>query len=121
MTPRYFTRPWCGRELQTFLERTNNLPGNAKPRFIFPVWWLRPAVPRPIPKRLAEYLYTDGEFPPEYETIGLRDLALEGKRAKFDKMARRLAVLITKVLASPPQLPPAHHRQRRSGNHERVR
>ncbi len=107
MTPRYFTRPWCGRELQTFLERTNTLPGNAKPRFIFPVWWLRPAVPRPIPKRLAEYLYTDGEFPAEYETIGLRDLALEGKRAKFEKIARRLAVLMTQVLANPPQLPPA--------------
>jgi hypothetical protein len=107
MTPRYFTRPWCGRELQTFVERTSKLPGAAKPHFIFPVWWLRPAVPRPIPKRLAEYLNTDGEFPPEYEAMGLRDLALAGKRAKFERTARRLAVLMTRALASPPQLPPA--------------
>jgi hypothetical protein len=106
MTPRYFTRPWCGRELQTFLERSSRLPAGAEPRFIFPVWWLRPAVPREPPTGLKAYLSTDKEYPTEYAVMGVRDMALEGKRTKIRRVVRRLAVLITQTLARHPQLPP---------------
>ena len=107
MTPRYFTRPWCGRELQTFLDRTSALPPHVKPRFIFPIWWQRPAGQRTIPKRLLEYLNTDDGYPAEYATTGVRELALEGKRIKLGKLVRRLAALITQALETAPQLPRA--------------
>lgn len=39
MSPAYFTRAWCGRELQAFIERESRLPApfNGGP-FIVPIW-----------------------------------------------------------------------------------
>src|SRR5207248_2826796 len=40
LTPTYFRREWCGRELEIFLRREKRLPESARQlRFIFPIWW----------------------------------------------------------------------------------
>lgn len=107
MSPTYFTREWCGRELTAFLQRYGGLaPAAAQQRFIFPVWWQMPAAPRPLPSRLGQYHHRDPQYPPSYELQGVRGLARKRLWGQFQKVVDRLAQLIAQTLAQPHRLPP---------------
>jgi hypothetical protein len=104
MSPTYFTRPWCGRELTAFLERHQRVAAPARGvRFIFPIWWQPLLAPRPVPRRLSDYHYKDPQFPEAYMTLGLRRLAR--KPAQFERVVERLVELVAKTLAQPHRLP----------------
>lgn len=107
MSPTYFSRPWCGRELEAFLHRQKGLRGPAaKVRFIFPVWWQVPAGPRPLPRRLSVYHNRDAQFPPDYESAGVSGLARLSRWTQFRRVVDRLAQLVAKTLDQPHRLPP---------------
>jgi len=107
MSPTYFNREWCGRELETFLRRQSHLPpAAAHARFIFPVWWQVPPAPRQLPKRLGVYHHRDAQYPRDYERFGLRGLARNSLWKQFRQVADRLAKLIAETLAQPHRLPP---------------
>lgn len=105
MSPTYFGREWCGRELEMFLRRFDELapPGG---RFIFPIWWQMPATPRPLPDRIGKFHYRDAEFPPNYETLGVKGLARRQFWGQFDRLVGRLAQLIAETIEGAQQLPP---------------
>lgn len=105
MSPTYFTREWCGRELEAFRRRVERLAPPTAVSFVFPVWWQLPVTPRPIPTRLARFNYRDAAYPREYETHGLRGLARRGQWTKFRTVADRLAQVIAATLQQPVQLP----------------
>jgi hypothetical protein len=106
MTPAYFTRPWCGRELEAFHQRLNQLvPQPTDVSFVIPIWWHLPVTPRPLPTRLAKFNYRDPQFPIEYDKEGVRGLAHNGRWAKFRKVADRLAELVAITLQQPLRLP----------------
>jgi hypothetical protein len=103
MSPTYFTREWCGRELEIFLRRHSKLPvGVANSRFIFPIWWQVPLAPRPLPTRLGAYRYKDPQFPRAYESTGLRGLARQRRWGQFRQIVDRLAKLVGDTLTQPP-------------------
>lgn len=107
MSPTYFTREWCGRELGAFLRRQERLAEDAQgTRFIFPIWWQVPAAPRPLPRRLGEYHHRDGGFPPDYESSGVRGLARRRRWGQFTQVVDRLAELIAQTLSQQHRLPP---------------
>ncbi len=66
-SPNYFSRPWCGREFQAFLERS---PGHPRTGIV-PVLWTRNP---PIPKIAQDYQYTHAAFPDEYVQMGMQGL-----------------------------------------------
>lgn len=104
----YLRRPWCGRELQVFLERSDalHLPAGASARFIFPVWWQKPQKPRPLPRRLAELNWRDPQYPKRYDEGGIWSLYRKGKAKDYRAMADRLAELVHEALEGALQLPP---------------
>ncbi|HEY0151400.1 MAG TPA: toll/interleukin-1 receptor domain-containing protein [Longimicrobium sp.] len=104
MSPTYFTREWCGRELEVFLQRAVRLPA-ADARFIFPVWWRLPTAPRSLPSRLVAHHHRDADFPPGYESAGIRGLARQGRWTQFTRMVDRLVELISETLDQPHRLP----------------
>lgn len=107
MSPAYFTRDWCARELEAFLRRMSRLqPTAAQSRFIFPVWWQVPVTPRPLPARLSQYHYRDAQFPPAYESAGIRPLARQRRWAQVQRIAGRLAEVVARTHAEPHRLPP---------------
>ena len=106
MSPTYFTREWCGRELEAFLRRESRLTATANSRFIFPIWWQVPVAPRPLPRRLSPYHHRDANFPPAYESAGIRGLARQRRWIQFQRIADRLAELVAQTLAQPQRLPP---------------
>jgi hypothetical protein len=57
MSHTYLRRPWCGRELQVFLDRDKALPRPAGTEaiFVFPIWWQKPRKPRPLPSELGQF------------------------------------------------------------------
>lgn len=107
MSPAYFTRPWCGRELSVFLDRCSRLNAGAHADgFIFPIWWKYPTKPRPLPRTLAEFNYRDPDFPPDYESEGGYGLADGGHWRQFRRLATLLARRISETLDRPHRLPP---------------
>lgn len=104
----YLRRPWCGRELQVFLERSDalQLPPGTSARFIFPVWWQKPRKPRPLPRRLDELNWKDPQYPKRYEEGGIWNLYRKGKPNDYRAMADRLAELVHEALDGVHQLPP---------------
>jgi hypothetical protein len=107
MSPSYFTRPWCGRELSVFLDRCSRLEAGAQAAgFIFPIWWKYPTAPRPLPRPLAEFNYRDPDFPPDYESEGGHGLADGGRWGQFRRLATLLARRISETLDRPHRLPP---------------
>jgi hypothetical protein len=108
MSPTYFTREWCGRELELFLGRLREIgPAALSVRFIFPVWWQMPATPRPLPRRLGQHNYHDPTYPPAYERSGIRGLARQGQWRQFRQMIDSLAARVAQTLAQPCRLPDA--------------
>jgi hypothetical protein len=106
MSPTYFSRPWCGRELEAFLRRQSRLPRPAaKVRFIFPIWWQVPPAPRPLPRKLSVYHNRDAQFPPDYESAGVKGLARRSRWTQFQQVVDRLAHLVAETLAQPHRLP----------------
>ena len=105
----YLRRPWCGRELQVFLERSDalQLPPGKSACFIFPVWWQKPQKPRPLPRRLSELNWRDPQYPKRYDEGGVWSLYRKGKTKDYRAMADRLAELVHEALEGAYQLPPA--------------
>jgi hypothetical protein len=68
-TPNYFTRPWCGKEFQVFLDRSRPEPGGTG---IVPVRWMKEH-PDP-PGYAARIQHDDGTFPREYASMGMHQL-----------------------------------------------
>lgn len=107
LSPTYFTRPWCGRELSVFLDRYRQLQEGADATaFIFPIWWQYPTAPRPLPRALQSFNYRDPDFPPDYATEGGRGLANLGRWSQFRRLATVLARRISATLDRPHRLPP---------------
>jgi hypothetical protein len=107
MSPWYFERDWCGRELGSFVARRKKLPGHAvESRFIFPVWWMLPDSPRPLPAALAAHQCADPCFPKDYKSKGVRGLLKGRNTVQFDAMVACLAKLIAGTVEGPLRLPP---------------
>jgi hypothetical protein len=101
----YLRRPWCGRELQVFLERSKALPVGTQARFIFPIWWQKPKKPRPLPSRLDQWNWRDPSYPKRYVEGGVWNLERKGWRKDFLAMADRLAELVHEALETATPLP----------------
>ena len=69
-SPRYFSRRWCGREFQVLLQRR---PPGSGPSGIVPVRWEK-LVGEP-PECAARFQSNVGQFPQEYASRGMRQLA----------------------------------------------
>jgi len=108
MSHTYLRRPWCGRELEMFLQRHESLQSTAatSARFIFPIWWQKPKKPRTLPKRLDQFNWQDPNYPPRYPEGGVQNLARKQLWTQFRAMADRLAELVHETLDGAPQLPP---------------
>jgi hypothetical protein len=106
MSPAYFTRPWCGREVQAFIDRESRLPAafNGGP-FIVPIWWRMPPAPRPLPSRLGQFNYRDAGFPEAYALDGVRGLARQRKLLQVSRVVDTLVKLVGASLAKPDRLP----------------
>jgi len=104
----YLRRPWCGRELQVFLERSDaaQLPRGKLARFIFPVWWQKPTKPRALPRRLEELNWKDPKYPKRYADGGVWGLYRKGRAKDYKAMADRLAELVHEMLEDGVKLPP---------------
>jgi hypothetical protein len=81
-------------------------PMAAQSRFIFPIWWRVPVAPRPLPARLSQYHYRDAQFPPAYESAGIRPLAQQRRWVQVQRIAARLAEVVAQTHAEPHRLPP---------------
>lgn len=108
MSHTYLRRPWCGRELQVFLDRNAalHLPAGVSARFIFPIWWQKPTKPRPLPSQLDKLNWKDPKYPKRYAEGGVWGIARNGKGPDFRRMADRLAELVHETLEGAYQLPP---------------
>jgi len=71
-SPKYFTRPICGREVQVFLDR--QALHTSPPEVILPVIWKKP---ESIPRALELIQYTHRAFPGPYIEKGLRELMIQ--------------------------------------------
>jgi TIR domain-containing protein len=94
-TPNYFTRPWCGKEFQAFLNRRQ---AAQKASGIVPVLWTKCTT---LPKAVEEYQYEDAAFPPEYVQVGMqRLLRLKAVYAlQYDQAVEAVADRIVKSAA----------------------
>lgn len=107
MSPTYFTRPWCGRELQAFIDRERRAqPPLSGGPFIVPIWWRKPSSPRPLPSRLGQFNHRSAGFPKAYDDDGVRGLARQGKRTQVRRVVDTLVRLIEESFARPGRLPP---------------
>jgi hypothetical protein len=108
MSHTYLRRPWCGRELEMFLQRHESLqlPAATSVRFIFPIWWQKPKKPRPLPKRLDRLNWQDPGYPPRYPEGGVQNLARKQLWTQFQTMVDHLANLVHETLEGAQQLPP---------------
>jgi TIR domain len=106
MSPTYFTRPWCGRELQAFIDREKALPApyDGGP-FIVPIWWRIPPVPRPLPSKLGQFNYRDAGFPDTYVKSGVRGLVRLGQELQVSLVIDTLVDLVGRARAKPHRLP----------------
>jgi hypothetical protein len=107
MSHTYLCRPWCGRELQMFLQRHDELqlPAGIPARFIFPIWWQKPKKPRPLPKRLDQWSWQGPNYPSRYPDGGVQNLARKQLWKQFYEMVDSLAEHVHETLDGAPQLP----------------
>lgn len=68
-SPNYFTRDWCGKEFQVFLNRRR--PGAAGTGIV-PVWWSN-KFPG-LPSCTSPIQHNEGAFPSEYASMGVHQL-----------------------------------------------
>jgi hypothetical protein len=101
-SPNYFSRPWCGKEFQSFIER--HQPGIVTG--IVPVLWTRITT---VPKAISDYQYKNAAFPPEYVQMGMQRLV--SLRAtlplQYDKAIQAIADRILESALPQNQLRPA--------------
>jgi TIR domain-containing protein len=107
MSHTYLRRPWCGRELQVFLERDQALPRPAgtEVTFVFPIWWQKPRKPRPLPSKLDQFKWSHETYPKQYEAQGVWGIARHSSPQVLRKMADELAELVHETLEGALQLP----------------
>jgi FxsC-like protein len=113
-SPRYFDSEYCGKEFHIFCERRTaylRSHGTHSARVIFPVVW--ETVRGRIPEAVAQFQYTDDDFPRIYADEGLRYLMkLRNRyRTEYAHFVDRLASkMVAAGLAAPlttlSQLPP---------------
>lgn len=74
VSPNYLKSVWCGRELQVFLERREQLP-EATPEesqsFVFPVFWEGHHRQYELPAVIRQFQYRLQDVPAEYEQRGV--------------------------------------------------
>jgi hypothetical protein len=102
-SPAFAASRYCGKEVRVFLDRLANwllVPQNAQvaERPIFPIVWIA----GPQPSVLAPFQHKDGDFPPAYDTEGLRTMYRLRKYANpraelVTKLARRIVDALNKV------------------------
>jgi hypothetical protein len=108
MSHTYLRRPWCGRELQVFLDRDQTLarPAGATASFVFPIWWQKPRKPRALPSKLSQFNWRHDKYPKQYDTHGVWGIARHHSLPILRKMADELADLIHQTLQGALKLPP---------------
>jgi hypothetical protein len=92
-TPTYFTRRWCGKEFQAFLNRAQALNG---PSGIVPVLWMKCTT---LPSAVDGFQYTDASFPTEYGQIGMQQL-LKLKAVYQDKYELALEAIANRIVGA---------------------
>ncbi|MFM7925539.1 MAG: hypothetical protein ACKPJJ_35385, partial [Planctomycetaceae bacterium] len=74
MSPNYLRSDWCGRELQVFLKRIEQLreqPDSDFQSFIFPVFWEGQHPPYDLPEVICRYQFRLTDVPAEYGRRGI--------------------------------------------------
>lgn len=113
-TPRYFSRKYCGKEFQVFLDRssvTYDEDGAAEDsRGIFPVLWasIRDLQRKALPPAIASRINFNGyEHQDRYEADGLRQILMKSPRGAYADILRHLAddMLDAPKGERPPPLP----------------
>jgi hypothetical protein len=103
---RYFGRPYCGKEIQVFLDRRRSMGGGDIEK-IAPVLWsskkslLRYQLP---PSTLAHIQYEQRDYPTEYHTLGLQGM-MTSRRGPYRRFVQALAQRIIELAEEDP-LPP---------------
>ena len=113
VSPTYFYRSWCGRELQVFLQRYEEWKATApkealkKARFIFPVIW-EPEPTRRLPDKLEELQFVKSDMPKRYESDGMFVLADRTRHSdQFKAAVDTLAKMVRDGLRTGQALPVA--------------
>jgi hypothetical protein len=96
-TPNYFTRRWCGKEFQAFLDRVQSAQGSSG---IVPVLWMKCTT---LPSAVDKFQYKDAAFPAEYAQVGMQQL-LRLKAVYADKYELALEAVADRIVAAaaPP-------------------
>jgi hypothetical protein len=105
MSHTYLRRPWCGRELQVFLDRDVARPPGTQANFVFPIWWQKTRKPRPLPSKLGQFNWRHNKYPKQYDAQGVWGIARHSSPAILRKMADELAELVHETLEGAVQLP----------------
>jgi hypothetical protein len=74
VSPNYLKSVWCGRELQVFLERREQLPvatPEESQSFVFPVFWEGHHRQYELPAVIRQFQYRLQDVPAEYEQRGV--------------------------------------------------
>jgi hypothetical protein len=98
----YFARPYCGKEVQVFLERQKNAAGKIMPILWHSKDWLSGS--KLPPQSVANIHYEHRDFPPQYLEQGLSILA-QNRGPVYKKLLEACAKRII-VLAENDPLPP---------------
>ena len=88
LSPNYLRSDWCGRELQVFLKRIEQLreqPDSDFQSFIFPVFWEGQHPPYDLPEVICRFQFRLTDVPAEY---GRRGLAWFYRTKKSRQVAR---------------------------------
>jgi hypothetical protein len=111
ISPTYFMRSWCGRELEAFHRRyeawkkTTTAAERARAPLLFPIVW-EPETMRPIPTKLADFQFFGVEELKIKDGQGLIDLAQSGTSADLKAFALKLARSIKQSRNLGHALPP---------------
>jgi hypothetical protein len=95
-TPSYFTRRWCGKEFQVFLNRRQAVQNASG---IVPVLWMKCTT---LPSAVDKFQYKDAAFPAEYAQVGMQQL-LRLKAVYADKYELALEAVAERIVAAAAQ------------------
>jgi FxsC-like protein len=103
-TPRYFIRPYCGKEVGVMRRRRSLIPyTRERTPEVLPVIW---CPSRSVPPSVNEYQWTHAELPASYPTHGLLVLLRNTKyRDEYLTFLRFFALAIQAAIEQKPVLP----------------
>ena len=96
-SPAYFRKPYCGKEVQVFLDRRKEYFRQNRQRAasVIPIVWL-PCEDDDIPKTLPKFLYTDADLT-KYQEDGLAYFASLRENDEYTKLIWNFAKRIKQV------------------------